>query len=106
MNVLDNRQRDIRRQLLIGEIRPEMFRVRLDGRIVLAKAELESNKPIHVAIGHVVDDLARGPASGAVRGIELSFGEALNSRAKFGGCFSYLIEQLCALLSGHRAFGG
>lgn len=62
----------------VGEFGPELFVVGLDGGPVLGEGEADADDRVHVAVGDVVDELADGPATVAVRCVELSGAEAVD----------------------------
>ncbi len=64
-----------RRPAGVFHLGPELFRIRLDGRVVFAQGELHARVGVHVAVGGVVDDLAHRPAVGAVGRVELRVGQ-------------------------------
>src|SRR5258706_935509 len=105
VDTVDNGQGNVRGQLLVGEIRPEVFQVGLDGWVVFGEAEFEANESVHVAIGDVVNDLSGRPAAVPVGRVELGVSEALDGGAEFSRGLGYLIEKLRALLGGYGAFG-
>ena len=43
----------------------------LDRRLVFGEREFEANDGVHVAVGDVMNELADGPAAGAIRRVEL-----------------------------------
>ena len=59
--------------------------VGFDGRPVLGQSEADADEGVHVAVCKVVDYLAERPAAGAVGGVQLSVGQALNGVAEFAG---------------------
>ena len=79
-------ERDLDGRLLhVGELGPAVFGVGLDGGLVLGQAELEADVGVHVAVRHVMDHLADGPAAVAVGGVELPVVEAGDGGAEGGG---------------------
>src|SRR6185437_1905334 len=78
---IHQRQRNFqRRGAAVSQLRPTGFFVRLDGGFVFGESQLESNVGIHMAVGHVVDDLLYGPTSVAVGSFDL-----LRSQSGDGG---------------------
>jgi hypothetical protein len=69
----------------VGQFGPEPFFVAFDCGRVFGESEFEADVRVHVVVGVVVDDLACGPAGGAVRSVELCVGEAGDDAAEFGG---------------------
>src|ERR1700757_2118957 len=61
--------------LRIFEPRPVSLLVRFDGGLSLGQREPQPDIGVHVAVGHVVNHLAHGPAALAVRSLELRVGE-------------------------------
>ncbi len=58
---------------------PELLIVGLDGGPILGERQADADVCVHVAVGDVVDELADGPATVAVRRIELGVAEAVDS---------------------------
>src|SRR5215831_20615058 len=75
----------------------------LYGRMVFGESQLKPYVGIHVAVGHMVHDLANGPSSIAVRSIQLLIGEAGDSGAHERGRMFNAVEVLLFLLRGERS---
>jgi hypothetical protein len=71
----------------IVQRRPGLLVVGLDGWPILGEGQPGTDEGVHVAVGDVVDDLADGPASVAVGGIELFMVQALNGITQVVGQF-------------------
>jgi hypothetical protein len=73
MQPLQQPQRNLNRQrLCIGKLRPTRFCIRLDRRPVFGQRKPNSHISIHMAVSHMVDQLAHRPAALAIRGVQLS----------------------------------
>src|SRR5947209_4022598 len=72
------------RKCAVGELRPLVFGVRIDGRRVLSQREFDSHKRVGMGIRKVMHHLSNGPAALAVGGLELRFGDPLDGTAYFG----------------------
>ena len=70
-----------RRGARIGQFRPMPSDRRPDGGLRLGQRQPQADEAVHVAVGDVVDGLPDGPASGAVRRIELGIVQAANGVA-------------------------
>ncbi len=55
----------------VRELRPGVLIVGLDGGFVFCEAKPETDECVHVGIGNVMDELTDGPATFAIRGVEL-----------------------------------
>jgi len=67
----------------VVQIGPGGFIVGLDGGIIFREGEADADEGVHVAIGEVMDNLPDGPATFAVRGVEVAVVETLNGVTKF-----------------------
>ena len=79
---------------------PGFFVVRLDGGPVLGEGEADAGEGVHVAVGHVVDELADGPAAFAVGGGELVVVQAVDGVAKLLGKLGERADGLHAVSEG------
>ena len=103
MHAVQNIQRQADRQCHVRQCRPGILIVGFDGRLGFGERELASNVRVHVAVGKVMHNLARGPAAGPVGFVKLSFREAGDRGAYVGGCGGDLVNQGAALGRGERA---
>ena len=71
--------------------------------IVFGEGELETDVGVHVAVGDVMGDLADGPATVAVRRVELRVGESADGLAEAGGSLLDVVEVLFFLVGGDGA---
>ena len=86
MNAIDQSKRDVNRELHVGQQRPGIFVVRLDGRRLFCQRELHTNQAIHMTVGDVMNNLPHRPAFGPIRRVELSVSE-------IGNCGAHAIRQ-------------
>ena len=84
----------------VGEFGPAGFEVRLDRGDILGEREFETGEGVHVAVGDVMDQLADGPAAGAVGRVELLVVEAGDCGAHFCGGFFDVSDVGAALVVG------
>ena len=69
-----------RQHAVISQLGPTLLIIGLDDRLLLGKRPLEADIAVQVAVGDVVGDLPKRPASRAVRRVELLFGQPAESR--------------------------
>ncbi len=77
VDVFDDGERGFDGECGIGEKRPGVLVIRLDGGLVFGEGEAEADEGIHVRIGDVVDELTDGPAAVAIGGIEICLPEGV-----------------------------
>ena len=103
----EQRQRgDDRRNTRVGQFGPARFFVGLDPRGVFGERQLEPAVGVHVAVGHVVNDLSHGPAARPVRRVEFGRRQARDDCAQGGGHVRHLIDPRRALFGRDRPFQG
>ena len=84
----------------ISEHGPARLVVRLDGGLVFRQRQLKPDERVHVAVGHMMHHLARGPAARAVRRIQLLRGKAGDRRTEFLRRAGNLADPRLPLLGG------
>src|ERR1700690_715333 len=86
----------------IGQLRPPILHVGLDGRPVFGQRELESHVRVHVAVGEVMDHLPNRPAAFAISCVELRVGESANRLTQPSGSLLDVVEVLFFLFCTQR----
>jgi len=66
----------------VGQFGPELLVVGLDGGPVLCEGKADADVGVHVAIGDMMHELADGPATVAVRRVELGVAETIGGGAE------------------------
>src|SRR5882724_2433098 len=90
----EQRQRRVdRRRPRLRQLGPAGLLVRLDGGGVLGQRELETGVSIQVTVRHMMDHLTDGPASFAVRRIQLGVVEPAHGLANLAGKRRNLIDE-------------
>ncbi len=69
----------------VGQFRPIVLAIGLEGRVVFGDDEVGADKHLHVGVGEVVDDLEAGPPAVAVGAAELFIGGTGDQLAQLGG---------------------
>ena len=83
MKRIQQRQGDLHRSgLRVGQLRPTILGVGLDGRVVFGEGEFEAHVGVYMAVRDMVHDLAHGPAVGAVGGVQLGVGKVFDGGAQ------------------------
>src|SRR5690349_3575460 len=82
----------------LPQFRPAVFLVRLDGWFTFRQCKLKSHVRIDVTVRNVMHNLPYGPASGAIRSIELACGKPSHRRPQLGRRLLDVINELVSLL--------
>ena len=69
----------------VVQVCPGCFVVELDGGPVFGKSQTNADGGVHVAIGHVMHDLADGPSAFAIERVPLPVVEAVDGVAELAG---------------------
>ncbi len=72
VDVFDDCERVFDGERGVGQLRPGLFVVGLDGGVVLSEAKPKTDECVHVGVGDVVDELADGPAVFAIWSVDLA----------------------------------
>src|SRR5260221_7413786 len=80
----------------VGQMRPAILIVGLDGRLFFGERETQTDVGVEVAVRNVMDNLPDGPAAVAVRSIELRLREAVYRCAQLGRSFRDGLNTLLA----------
>src|SRR5439155_25552252 len=86
------------------ELRPAVFGVGLDCRLVLGERQLETHVRIHVTVGDVMRDLAHRPSTFAIGRFQLIGRQALYRGTQRGGSLLNVIDEAGALRFWRRTF--
>jgi len=104
MKRIQQRQGDLHRSgLRVGQLRPTILGVGLDGRVVFGEGEFEAHVGVYMAVRDMVHDLAHGPAVGAVGSVKLFFRKPFHRSAHIGRGVCDLVETHLPLFVGEGA---
>lgn len=85
MNSLQNIERNLNRQFVIGRSRPNIFKIRSNRRIFFRQRQLETADRIDMRIGNVMHDLPKRPTARTIFRVELFIRQTFDRLRQFFG---------------------